>query len=197
MHLRFRRPGHAPSGRAVPSGRGIGPSGRGIGPSGQGAGTAAWRRAVVWTALAALAVQAGCAGGTRTLTRDELADPEPASSYLVTTRSGETITFIALHLEGEVLRGTVRLTQENVVGEGEQARTTVTNRYEERSIPWAEVASVEADRGEHRLQGAAWIAAGSVLVGAVLFLVLSQGGDEQPKDDGGKVPPVGAVRVGP
>ena len=150
----------------------------------------AWHRVVAGLAILALGFQTGCSGGTRSLTREDLVEPEPARSYRVTTVSGEEYTFVALHLEGDVLRGTIRITSQSVTGEGEQARTTVSNRYEEKSIPWAEVAAVEADRGESKLQGAALFAAGSVVVGAVLFLVLSQG-DEKTTDDGGggKTPP--------
>jgi len=150
---------------------------------------AAWHGVVAWTLILALAAQSGCGGGAHALTRDELTDPEPAESYVVTLVSGEVLTFIALHLEGDVLRGTERVTEETLVGEGDQARTTVSNRYQERSLPWGEVAKVEADRGENRLEGGAWIAAGSILAGAVLFLILSQSSDEPPPDDGGKVPP--------
>jgi hypothetical protein len=136
---------------------------------------------------AVLLVESGCAGGMKTLEREDLQNPKPARSYRVTLVSGEVLTFISLGLEGEYLAGTIRTTKETVTGEGDQARSTVTNVYEERRIPWAEVATVEADQDKQ--EGQTWLLAlGAVAVGVVAFLILADSGEDPPVDDGGGKP---------
>jgi len=132
-----------------------------------------------------LLVETGCAGGMQVLTREQLVDPKPARSYRVTTRSGEEVTFIALHLEGNRLVGTTRTTTKRTVGEGEEARLAVSNRYGERSIPWTEVVRVEAERDRSTPRGGLMLATASVAVGVGLFLILGQGGGNTPASGGG------------
>ena len=94
---------------------------------------------------------------------------------------------ISLHVEGEWLVGTARITKTETVGEGEDARTNITNRYEEMRIPWEEVDTVEADiprKTSHLL-----LAAGGVALGIVAFLLFTGGSDSPPADNGGKPPP--------
>ena len=130
----------------------------------------------------------GCAGGLRSLDREDLTDPAPARYYLVTTRTGETRTFISLHLEGDTLFGTERITTEITEGAGEEKRTSVWNRYEETQIPWNRVLDVQAELKEKTDLGV-YLAAGALVLGAATFIVLSQIDDEEPPDDGGgKVP---------
>jgi hypothetical protein len=130
-------------------------------------------------------VQTGCGGGMKTLEREDLRQPEPARSFRVTLVNGEVLTFISLVLEGEELVGTVRTTKSVLEGEGEEARTTVTNIYEERRIPWDQVATVEAEA--EREEGQTWLLAlGAIAAGVVVFLVLADSGEEPPEDGGGK-----------
>lgn len=135
-------------------------------------------------------VHAGCGGGPTTLTREELVDPAPAKSYTVGTRDGEELTFISLHLEDETLYGTRRVTISEEVGEGEEARTQVTNRYQETSIPWSDVEYVSADERKSKEQGF-FLAAGAIVVAGVAFLLLSGGSDDASEDGGGKPGPDG------
>jgi len=132
-----------------------------------------------------LFVETGCAGGMQVLTRDDLRDPGPARSYRVTTRSGEVVTFIALHLEGDRLVGTTRTTTKRTVGTGEEARIAVSNRYRERSIPWTEVVRVEAERNRSTPRSGLMLAVASVAVGVGLFLILGQGDGNPPTPGGG------------
>lgn len=129
----------------------------------------------------------GCATGWKQLDREELADPEPASSYKVTTRNGRELTFVSLHVEGDWLVGTARFTSSEVEGEGEEARTNVTNRYEEMRLPWNEIETVEAEADRAKDTGV-YLAAGALVVGVAAFLLLS-GGEDTPTDGNGKTPP--------
>lgn len=146
-------------------------------------------RFIAMVLAGSLAGLPGCAGGRRSLERDDLANPVEAQSYLVTTRSGETWTFISLFLEGETLEGTVRITSVEVTtspdpdGRGTEERKNVTNRYEEKSIPWSEVARVEAEGVEHS-NPSFWLAGGAVVVGVAAFLLMS-GNDSTPPSAGG------------
>jgi hypothetical protein len=126
----------------------------------------------------------GCAGGWTRLDEESLAAPEPARSYRVATRDGRTLTFIDLHLEGDFLVGTRRETVEERVGEGDAARTSVTNRYEEVRLPWSEVKTVEAER-ERRSASSYLLAAGALGVGVAAFLLLSGNGETDPDGGGG------------
>jgi hypothetical protein len=139
-----------------------------------------------WLA-AGLLVQSGCAGKI-TLTEDELADPPPAKSYLVKLKDGREYTFISLHRESGNLVGTARITTRQEVGEGEEARVNVSNRYQEMTVPWSEVEEVEADTGRKKTS--------SVLLGAVVlavgvgvFLLLTNDSDGGTTGDDGKEPP--------
>jgi hypothetical protein len=134
--------------------------------------------------IASLLLAAGCGGGMRELEKDELVQPEEAKSFRVTTWDGQEYTFIALHLEGDVLMGTERVTTTKVIGEGEEARETVSNRYQERRIPWDEVEKVEAESGGSR-KGGIWIAAVSVAVGVAAFLLLTSDSAEPVTAGGG------------
>ena len=138
----------------------------------------AWRRHIALGVIPAFFLVAGCGSGMQTLEREDLLQPEPAASFRVTTRDGQEITFIALHLEGETLTGTERVTTTTMIGEGEDAREVVSNRYEERSIPWSEVERVEAEKTGMR-RGGMWLVAGSVALGVAAFLIISQSGDEE------------------
>ena len=148
------------------------------------------RRPVALALLVALAPLVGCGGGMRELERNDLLQPEDAKSYRVTTVDGGQYTFIALHLEGETLMGTERITDTRVVGEGDDAREVVSNRYEERRIPWADVSRVEADTGGTR-SGGLWLLAGSVAVGVAAFFILSASTDDGGDNGGGTKPPPG------
>ena len=92
------------------------------------------KRPVAAILLLTFGVWAGCAGGGKTLGKSDLADPEPADFYEVTTRDGETVTFISLHVEGEWLIGTARFTTSEEKGSGEDVTTSVANVYETVSI---------------------------------------------------------------
>lgn len=132
-----------------------------------------------------LAAGSGCGAGTSALGAKDLADPPPAKSYLVTTKDGRQLTFIALHMEGDNLVGTVRITETATEGEGETARAVVTNRYQEASIPWSNVERVEAE-GKKAKDPAFYVAAGAVVVGVVAFVLLNgSGGDNAPSVGGG------------
>lgn len=131
-----------------------------------------------------LAAGSGCGAGTTVLRAQDLADPPPAKSYRVITKDGRALTFIALHLEGDDLVGTVRITETATEGEGENARAVVTNRYQETSIPWKDVERVEAE-GKQGKDPAFYVAAGAVIVGAVAFLLLSGGGGNTDTGGGG------------
>jgi hypothetical protein len=132
-----------------------------------------------------LTLQTGCAGGPRLLTRGDLSGAEPARSYVVTTHGGETLTFISLVSNGDRVEGTVRTTREQVVGEGEGARTAVSNRYEERWILWDDVKTIEADYGGSGSQGGLWLAAVSVAAGIGAFVLITQDSDPPPDGGGG------------
>jgi len=131
-----------------------------------------------------LAAGSGCGAGTTALRAEDLADPPPAKSYLVTAKDGREWTFISLHMEGTQLVGTVRITETATEGEGEEARTVVSNRYEEMSIPWADVARVEAE-GKRRKDPAFYLAAGAVVVGVVAFVLLTGNNDNTSTGGGG------------
>jgi hypothetical protein len=143
------------------------------------------RRPVAFVLAICLTISTGGAGGRTALDRADLLDPDPAQSYLVTTKDGRELTFISLHLEGDWLVGTVRITTSEVEGEGEDARTSVTNRYEEMRLPWSEVAGVEADVGKKGGSGFL-LAGGAIVVGVAAFLLLTGGSDDEPTDNGGK-----------
>ena len=150
-----------------------------------------WRRHIAAGLIPALLLLTGC-GGMKTLEKDDLLQPDEAKSFRVTTWDGEQYTFIALHLEGDVLMGTERITTTTTIGEGEEAREAVSNRYVERSIPWSEVEKVEAEKSGVR-RGGAWLVLGSVALGVAAFLIISQsGGDDTPSDGGGGKPPPGS-----
>jgi len=130
-----------------------------------------------------LTMQVGCSQRVA-LHKDELVDPEPADSYLVKTRDGQRLTFTSLHLEGEWLLGTARITTTETVGEGEDARTNVTNRYEEVQIAWDDVESVEADLKKKSTSNILLLA-GGVAVGIVAVVLLSGGSSDPESGDGG------------
>lgn len=140
-------------------------------------------RAVRVLVAGALLLQTACAGGRAALDRDDLRDPPPARSYFVTLADGTEYTFVSLHVEGDNLLGTARFTEQATVGEGPEARSEVTNRYEEMRIPWGDVRSVEAEGGG-RASGGWMFAALSVAVGVGAFLLLSQGSDDRPAGGG-------------
>ncbi len=148
------------------------------------------RRALVGCLTGALLFQTGCAGGTKVLDREDLVHPEPAREYTVTLKDGRTLTFIALHLEGDNLAGTQRITREVTEGTGETARTNVTNRYLETRVPWSEVDQVQADLEGGKDQ-TIFIAAGAILAGVGVFLLATSGDSNPPAGDGGggKTPP--------
>ncbi len=129
----------------------------------------------------------GCSSGYVTIDRDDISADEPARSYRVMLTDGSAREFISLTAEDEALLGTERVTTQVAEGEGETARTSTWNRYEETSIPWSEVASIEADFGEKKDTGVFLIAAG-VALGAALFLILGSSSDDPDTDDGGKEP---------
>jgi hypothetical protein len=125
----------------------------------------------------------GCAGTTK-LNRDDLAEPPQADTYHVSTRDGRKLDFIALHLEDDWLVGTVRHTDTEANGEGAESRTSVTNRYEEVRIPYADVTEVTADKGDGGPSGLL-LAGGAIVAGAVAFLLLSGGSQTQTTSGGG------------
>ena len=147
------------------------------------------RRPIVGVLLVTFGVWTGCAGGGRTLTKKELENPEPADSYVVTTTSGEKVTFIALHVDGDWLIGTARFTTTEEEGEGEDVTTSVANVYEEVRIPWDQIASVEAMGGKEKTDTGFILIVGAIVVGVVAFVILVGVGADGPDDDGGKQPP--------
>jgi hypothetical protein len=120
-----------------------------------------------------------------TLDRGDLDRPVTAQAYEVTTQDGRSLTFISLHMEGETLTGTRRITESRMVGEGDARRSEVTNRYEESQIPWEEVERVEA-LGVRKRGSGVFLAGGAIALGIVAFLLLNSGDDDVPPDDGGK-----------
>jgi hypothetical protein len=140
-----------------------------------------------WIALGLagiLAVSAGCGSGRKALGREDLDRPVTAKAYEVTTRDGRSLTFISLHLEGELLRGTQRITESTMVGEGDARRTQVSNRYEESSIPWSDVERVEAV-GVPKGGSSMILAGGALAVGIAAFLLLNSDSNNTPADGGG------------
>lgn len=133
--------------------------------------------------MAASTLFLSCAGGPALLQRKDLENPKPAESYRVTTTDGQVLFFISLHLEGDWLAGTTRLTSEETEGEGETQRTNITNRYQEVRIPWAEVRSVEA-LGLKRGGSSVFLAGGALILGVAAFLVLSSTGGSDTSDGG-------------
>ena len=146
------------------------------------------RRPVTVVLLMTFGIWVGCAGGGKTLSKSQLEDPEPADSYLVTTKDGEKVTLISLYLEGDWLVGTARFTTNVEEGEGEDVTTSVTNVYEEIRIPWDQVASVEA-MGVKNVNSGFFLVAAGIAIGVVTFLVLTGGGDDEPETNGGKPVP--------
>ena len=142
------------------------------------------RPVVVTWLVGLLALQTGCGGGARVLSQSELIQPKPAKSYRVTTRDGAVHRFISLHLEGDWLVGTVRVTSRERVGEGETVRENVTNRYEEKRLPWSSVVRVEAVGMESRDWGFL-LAAGAIAAGVGVFLLLTQESPTPPVGGGG------------
>ena len=140
---------------------------------------------IVTMGLAAIMTVSGCGGSGKRLDREALVDPPPARSYRVTTRDGRDWTFIALHLERNVLVGTVRITTAATEGEGEAARTNVTNRYEEVELPWDEVVAVEAE-GTRKNDAGFLIAGATIVVGILAFLLLTSDGPGEPDPGDGK-----------
>lgn len=130
----------------------------------------------------------GCAGGGKTLSKNQLENPEPASSYLVTTKDGKKVTLISLHLEGDWLVGRARFTTTEVKGEGEDVTSSVTNVYEDFRMPWDQIASVEA-MGVKKVSTGFLLGGVVIVVGVVTFLVLSGGGADQSDTNGGKPGP--------
>jgi len=124
----------------------------------------------------------GCAGTTK-LDREGLAEPPEAETYRVSMRDGRDLDFIALHLEDDWLVGTVRHTSAETTGVGDSSRSSVTNRYEEVRVPWAEVSQVEAETGRGG-PPSLLLAGGAIVAGAVAFLLLS-GGTETENSGGG------------
>jgi len=122
--------------------------------------------------VVALAAPAGCASGTQTLERKDLVHPEAARDYRVNLKDGRTMTLISLHVEGDWLLGTRRITETTTEGTGEAARTNITNRYEEVKLPWSDVASVEADRGSGR-DSSVFLAGAALVAGVAAFILLS------------------------
>ena len=132
----------------------------------------------------ALGGPSGCASGPKALDRKDLVHPEPARAYHVALTDGRTMTLISLHLEGDWLMGTRRITESTTEGSGEAARTNVTNRYEEVKIPWSEVAGVEADRGSSR-DSSVYLAGAALVAGVAAFLLLSGSSNPPPSTGGG------------
>jgi len=143
-----------------------------------------FRRPVALLAVLALLVQAGCATGAKTLSQDDLVNPKPARSYRVFLRDGRTLTLISLHREGELLLGTARTTVTETLGEGETARTNVTNRYENVKLPMADVERVEAE-GSKAADASLFMAAGAIVMGVAAFLLLTQDSAPPPTGGGG------------
>lgn len=140
-----------------------------------------------WIALGLagiLALSAGCGSGRKTLVREDLDHPVTAKAYRVTTRDGRSLTFISLHLEGEWLRGTQRITESTTVGEGDAKRTQVSNRYEESQIPWSDVEQVEA-LGLPKGGSSMLLAGGALAVGIAAFLLLNSDNNNTPTSPGG------------
>jgi len=133
------------------------------------------RRPVAVVLLLTFGVWAGCAGGGRTLSKQELEDPPAADSYVVTTTDGGTVTFISLHVDGDWLIGTARFTTTEEEGEGEDVTTSVANVYEEVRIPWAQVVSVEALGGKQKSDTGFLLAGAAIVVGVVVFVLLVGG----------------------
>ncbi len=133
----------------------------------------------------ALLAQAGCAGGVRTLSKKDLDDPAPARSYRVFLRDGTSRTLISLHREGGWLLGTERITASESLGEGETARINVTNRYQDVKLDLADVERVEAE-GSKGFDGSLFIAAGTIVIGVLAFLILTQDSESPSsgEDDG-------------
>ena len=142
------------------------------------------QRLLALVLVVALGAPSGCASGPKTLGRKDLVHPEPARAYHVSLTDGRTMTLISLHLEGEWLMGTQRITESTTEGTGEEARTNVTNRYEEVKIPWSEVAGVEADRGSNR-DSSVFLAGAALLAGVAAFLLLSGNSNTAPTTGGG------------
>jgi hypothetical protein len=143
-----------------------------------------FRRPATWVAVLGLLAQAACAGGPKTLTSKDLVDPKPARAYRVFLRDGSARTLISLHREGEWLLGTERITVTETLGEGETARTNVTNQYQDVRLPMAEVERVEAE-GSKGTDGSLFMAAGTIILGVVAFILLTQDSDPAPTDGGG------------
>jgi len=78
----------------------------------------------------------------------------------------------------------VRQTSTESSGAGPESRTSVTNRYEEVRIPWADVTQVEADKGNGGPSGLL-LAGGAIVAGAVAFLLLSGGNQTETTGGGG------------
>lgn len=142
------------------------------------------RRLVSGMLILTVGVWAGCAGGGRMLDKEDLVDPEPADFYEVTTRTGEVLTFISLHVEGDLLKGRARFTSTEEEGSGEEATTSVSNVYEDLTLEWEEVVSVKAIGGRTSDSGFL-LAGGALVVGVVAFLLLA-GGSDEPVEDNGK-----------
>lgn len=136
---------------------------------------------------AMLLLQSGCASSI-TLTKDELADPPPAKSYDVRMKDGREFTFISLHREGDSLLGTARITTREEVGEGEDKRVNISNRYEEMQLPWADVEEVEAKLGKKKTSSIL-LAVAAAAAGAGLFLLLTNDSGSTSSGDNGKEPP--------
>lgn len=141
------------------------------------------RRSLVWLMASSLLLQA-CGSGHRLLTKTELTDPPAARTYRVTTTDGVVHDFISLHLEQDTLYGTERITSAVTEGEGEAARTSAWNRYEERQIPWEQVATVEAESSRKQGTGI-FLAVGAIAVGVGAFILLSSTDDRTPSTGGG------------
>ena len=145
--------------------------------------TVSIRRPVATILALAYVCSMGCAGTTK-LDREDLAEPPQADTYHVATRDGRKLDFIALHMEDDWLVGTVRHTSTEATGVGADSRQSVTNRYEEVRVPWADVTQVEADKGKGGPSGLL-LAGGAIVAGAVAFLLLSGGSQTQTGGGGG------------
>jgi hypothetical protein len=132
-----------------------------------------------------MTVTAGCGGGRMALDRDDLDRPVTATTYEVVTHDGRSLTFISLHMEGDTLVGTRRVTETQTVGEGDARRDQVTNRYEETRVPWSDVDRVEAV-GVNKRSSGVLLVGGAIALGVTAFLLLSSGKDDTPTDGGGK-----------
>ncbi len=143
-----------------------------------------FRRPAAWLAVVGLLAQTACAGGAKTLNLADLADPKPASAYLVFLRDGTARTLISLHREGDWLLGTERITVTQTLGEGETVRTNVTNRYQDVRLPMAEVERVDAE-GSKGMDGSLFMAAGGLMLGVAAFILLTQDSDPASSDGGG------------